>query len=163
MATTITGKLNKPANEFQAGESTGFGIRIGVKYYDRQTKDNQWTNYSAVIFAKAPAQIDFYRQALVENSIVEVTCEQLKVDSFDGNNGPVLTIDMLNAKLGFVHTTGAPAQQQQGQAQQGFQQVPQPQGGFQQQTAPKGGFQQQGQAQPHYQQAGPDIGDGPAY
>ena len=133
MATTITGKLNKPANEFQAGESTGFGIRIGVKYYDRQTKDNQWTNYSAVIFAKAPAQIDFYRQALVENSIVEVTCEQLKVDSFDGNNGPVLTIDMLNAKLGFVHTTGAPAQQQQGQAQQGFQQVPQQQGGFQQQ------------------------------
>ena len=138
MATTITGKLNKPANEFQAGESTGFGIRIGVKYYDRQTKDNQWTNYSAVIFAKAPAQIDFYRSALVENSIVEVTCEQLKVDSFDGNNGPVLTIDMLNAKLGFVHTTGAPAQQQapaqQGQVQQGFQQAPQQQGGFNQGT-----------------------------
>jgi len=147
MATTITGKLNKPANEFQAGESTGFGIRIGVKYYDRQTKENQWTNYSAVIFAKAPAQIDFYRQALVENSIVEVTCEQLKVDSFDGNNGPVLTIDMLNAKLGFVHTTGAPAQQaapsQQSQAQQGFQQAPQQQGGFQQQPQ-QGGFQQQG-------------------
>ena len=141
MSTTITGKLNKSANEFQAGESTGFGIRLGVKYYDRQSKENQWSNYSAVVFAKAPAQIDFYRQALVEGSIVEVTCEQLKIDSFDGQNGPVLTIDMLNAKLGFVHTAGAPQQQQQPQ----YQQAPPQQQGFQQ-------AQQQPQQQPQQQQ-----------
>lgn len=43
MATTVTIKLNKPANVFQAGESTGFGIRGGVRYYDRETKQNEWT------------------------------------------------------------------------------------------------------------------------
>ncbi len=132
MATTITGKLAKAANQFQAGESTGFGIRLGVKYRDPKTKQDEWTNYSAVIFAKAPGQIQFYQSALVENSIVEVTCDQLKIDSFDGNNGPVLSIDMLNARLGYVYSQ---------------QQVSAPQinnGGFQQQApAQQGGFQQQ--------------------
>ena len=37
MATTVTGKLNQAASIFQAGESTGFGLRIGVQYYDRET------------------------------------------------------------------------------------------------------------------------------
>ncbi|MCP4267998.1 MAG: hypothetical protein GY777_20910 [Candidatus Brocadiaceae bacterium] len=142
MATTITGKLTKAANQFQAGESTGFGIRLGVKYRDPKTKQDEWTNYSAVIFAKAPGQIQFYQSALVENSIVEVTCDQLKIDSFDGNNGPVLSIDMLNARLGYVYSqqqVSAPqinngGFQQQAPAQQsgGFQQqAPQQQGGFQ--------------------------------
>ena len=45
MATTITGKLNKAATQFQAGESTGFGLRLGVKYYDRESKMEQWCNY----------------------------------------------------------------------------------------------------------------------
>ncbi len=149
MATTITGKLTKAANQFQAGESTGFGIRLGVKYRDPKTKQDDWTNYSAVIFAKAPGQIQFYQNALIEGSIVEVTCDQLKVDSFDGNNGPVLSIDMLNARLGYVFSqqqVNAPQinnggyQQNQQQAPQ--QQAPQQQGGFQQQQAPQqGGFQ----------------------
>ena len=68
-----------------------------------KTKQDEWTNYSAVIFAKAPGQVQFYQSALVEDSIVEVTCDQLKIDSFDGNNGPVLSIDMLNARLGYAH------------------------------------------------------------
>ncbi|HHZ70465.1 MAG TPA: hypothetical protein EYN54_09380, partial [Methylococcaceae bacterium] len=72
MATTITGKLNKPANVFQAGESTGFGIRLGVKYRDPKTKEDAWCNYSAVIFAKSAGQIQFYQNALIEGSIVEV-------------------------------------------------------------------------------------------
>jgi len=70
MSTTITGKLNKTATQFQAGDSTGFGVRIGVKYYDRETKQSEWTNYECVIFAKAQAQIQFYQQALVEGSIL---------------------------------------------------------------------------------------------
>ena len=140
MATTITGKLNKAANQFQAGESTGFGIRLGVKYRDPKTKQDEWTNYSAVIFAKAPGQVQFYQSALVEDSIVEVTCDQLKIDSFDGKNGPVLSIDMLNARLGYVYS------QQQVNAPQmnngGFQQAPQQQG-------------YQSQPNPTYQQATP--------
>lgn len=168
MATTITGKLNKPANIFQAGESTGFGIRLGVKYRDPKTKEDAWCNYSAVIFAKSAGQIQFYQSALIEGSIVEVSAEQLKIDSFQGKDSVILSIDMLNARLGYVYTAqGAPQQQQsqggfqqQAPAQQGgyFQQAPQPQGqsqgGFQQQAPQQqqGGFGQQ-QQQPSQQLA----------
>ena len=125
MSTTITGKLNKAANQFQAGESTGFGIRLGVKYRDPKTKQDEWTNYQAVIFAKAPGQVKFYQDVLIEGSVIEVSCEQLKIDSFDGTNGPMLSVDMLNAKLGYVHTGQQPAQQQQAPQQQYQQQAPQ--------------------------------------
>ena len=148
MATSITGKLNKQANVFQAGESTGFGIRLGVKCRNPKTKADEWANYSAVIFAKSPGQIEFYQSALVEGSIVEVSCEALLIDNFAGKDGPVLSLEMINAKLGYVHTGQAPQQQQ------GYQQVPQQQsynqppqqGGFMPQQAPQqqnNGFQQQ--------------------
>ncbi len=137
MATTITGKLNKPANVFQAGDSTGFGIRLGVKYRDPKTKEDAWCNYSAVIFAKSAGQIQFYQNALIEGSIVEVSAEQLKVDSFQGKDGVILSIDMLNARLGYVHTA-------QGAPQQGFQQAPQQQ--YNQAPPQQQGFQQ---AQPN--------------
>lgn len=130
MSTTITGKLNKPANQFQAGESTGFGIRLGVKYRDPKTKQDEWTNYQAVIFAKAPAQIQFYQNVLIEGAVIEVSCEQLKIDSFDGSNGPMLSIDMLNAKLGYVHS----GQQQAAQQPQQYQQAPAQQQNYQQQA-----------------------------
>jgi hypothetical protein len=132
MATTITGKLNKSANQFQAGENTGFNINVGVRYYDRETKSDQWTNYSAVIFAKAPAQIQFYQQVLVEGAVVEVSGDKLKIRQFQGQNGLSLSIELLDAKLGFVH---APQQtqpqyvQHKGNPQQqpqaaGYQQTP---------------------------------------
>jgi len=157
MSTTITGKLNKPANQFQAGESTGFGIRLGVKYRDPKTKQDEWTNYSAVIFAKAPAQVQFYQNVLVEGSVIEVSCEQLKIDSFDGQNGPMLSIDMLNARLGYVHSASQPAQQQQPQqyAQQPQQQPQQQQ--YVQNGAPLNPQQVQ---QQQYNQNNPQTGSG---
>ena len=156
MATTITGKLNKPANMFQAGESTGFGIRLGVKYRDPKTKEDSWCNYSAVIFAKSAGQIQFYQNALIEGSIVEVSAEQLKVDSFQGDNGAILSIDMLNARLGYVHTAqGAPQQQQQNNNQGHNNNQQQNQGGFggQQQQAPQQQAPQQQQQQQYTQQS----------
>lgn len=156
MATTVTGKLNKQATQFQAGDSTGFGIRLGVKFYDRETKSDAYTNYEAVVFAKAPAQVQFYQSALVEGAVVEVTGEKLKIRQFQGNNGLSLSIELLDAKLGFVYAPqaaqqqrAAPQQQQQRQQpQQGYNtmqnsQVPQPR------QAPAQGYQgqmpQQGQ------------------
>ncbi len=136
MAISITGKLNKAANQFQAGESTGFGVRLGVRYYDRETQQNEYTNYEAVIFAKAPAQVQFYQQALVEGSVIELSGTTQKIKSFDGQNGQVLSIEIHDAKLGFVHTSNQPQQQQAPQQQ--YQQ-PQQQ---QQYSAPQ---QQQGQ------------------
>jgi single-strand DNA-binding protein len=158
MSTTITGKLNKPANQFQAGESTGFGIRLGVKARNPKTKQDEWCNYSATIFAKSPGQIQFYQQALVEGSVIEVTCEQQLIESFDGQNGTVLSITMINARLGYVHTgQQAPQQQQGGYQHQVPQQYQQPQP--RQQQAPqrqqyqKQAPQQQQQAPMNNQQA----------
>ena len=122
MATTVTGKLNQAARTFQAGNSTGFSIRIGVKYRDPKTKQDEWTNYQAAIFASTPAQVNFYQSALVEGSIVEVHAENLRVNSYDGQNGQVLSIDMLNARLGFVYSPQGQAPQQQQQQQQASQQ-----------------------------------------
>jgi len=113
MATTITGKLNKDASQFQAGESTGFGIRLGVKYYDRETKADAWTNYEAVVFAKAPAQVQFYQQVLVKDSVVEVSGDKIKIRQYQGNSGLSLSVEILEAKLGavFAAQASAPAQQ----------------------------------------------------
>ena len=160
MSTTITGKLNKAASQFQAGESTGFGIRLGVKYYDRETKADAFTNYEAVVFAKAPAQIQFYQSALVEGAIVEVSGDKLKIRQFQGNNGLSLSIELLDAKLGavFAPQGQAPQQPQQRQAQQpaqapqqGYNQAPRPAPAqYNQQPAP-----QYGQQQPQMQSRAP--------
>ena len=141
MAISITGKLNKAANQFQAGESTGFGVRLGVRYYDRETQQNEYTNYEAVIFAKAPAQVQFYQQALVEGSVIELSGTTQKIKSFDGQNGQVLSIEIHDAKLGFVHTGNQPQQQQQ----QGWGQQPQQQRAPQQQQQQYDAPQQQQQ------------------
>lgn len=152
MSTTITGKLNKDARVFQAGDSTGFGMSIGVKYYDRKTKSNEWTNYKVAVFAKVEGQVNFYTSSLVAGSVVEVSAQNCKIDSFQGNDGPVISIELLDAKIGFIHTSDAqqappqtkkrppkqrPQQPQQYQPQgaQGQGQSQQPQAGQQQQQA----------------------------
>lgn len=140
MAHTITGKLNKAATQFQAGESTGFGLRLGVKFYDRATKADAWTNFEAVVFAKAPAQVKFYQDALVEGAIVEISGDKLAIKQFQGQNGLSLSIELLDAKLGFVHSPNQqPQQQPQRQAQQPQQGYQQPQ----QRQAPPQGYQGQ--------------------
>ena len=100
MATTITVKLNKAANEFQAGESIGFGINAGVQVYNHKTKAKEWTNYKAAIFARQSAQIEFYRSSLIEGAIVEITAPHERIDSYEGKNGLSLTIELIDAKLG---------------------------------------------------------------
>lgn len=152
MATAIVGKLNKDAKQFQAGESIGFAIGIGVKYYDRETKSDAWTNYSCVIFAKQQRQIEFYQSALVAGSIVEVTGQKLAIKQFQGNNGLSLSIELLDASIGFIGTAGAPQAQGNQPQQQGYQQQPQQRqqqngyaqasGGMQRpQQQPQGGYQ----------------------
>ncbi len=141
MSHTITAKLNQAAREFANDKGITFFVSLGEKNYDFKTKQNVWTNYDAALFAK-DAQIQFYRDMLVENAIVSVSGTGLIVDASDPQYKPKLIIQ--DAKLGFVSNGGAP---QQGQQQQsGFQQQPQQQGGFQQapQQQSQPGFQQQG-------------------
>lgn len=122
MTTTVTGKLNQAASEFQAGESTGFGIRLGVQYYDREAKSKQWTNYECALFSKNSNQVDFLRGNLVEGAIVEVTGQQLKIKQFDGQNGLKLSLELIDAKLGYVHSGQAQAPQQPAQQAPQYQQ-----------------------------------------
>lgn len=145
MAHSITGKLNKAASEFQAGESIGFGIRLGEQYYDRDTKQKAWTNYEGVIFAKAPQQIQYYRDVLTEGSVIEVSCKQLKIKQFNGQNGAVFSLEMIDCDLGYTHSSIP-----NGQAaapQQSYQQAPQyaqqPQYQQPQQPIQHGGYNQQ--------------------
>lgn len=152
MATTVTFKLNKDATQFQAGDSMGFGIRGGVKFYDRQTKQDDWCNYEAVIFAKQQKQVEFYQSALVAGSIVEVTGQKQRIKQFQGNNGLSLSIELLDASIGFIGTAGAP----QAQGNQPQQQRPQ-QNGYAQAS---GGMQRpQQQRQPVYNEPPMDFSD----
>lgn len=99
MAPSITVRLNKPAREFQAEENIGFNIRAGVQYYwPSDKKKEEWTSYSANVFAKPGDQADFYRSVLVEGSVVEITGENIKVDVYQGQNGQSITLELLNAK-----------------------------------------------------------------
>lgn len=136
MGHTVTGKLNKAANQFQAGESVGFGIRIGVKAYNRETQQDEWTNYEAAVFAKKPNQIQFYQNALVEGAIVSISCETLTIKRFQGNQGEIISLAMNNATLEYVHN---PNQQPMQQA---------PIGGMQPYQQPQQRYQQQPQQQP---------------
>ena len=104
MSISVTGKLNKAANQFQIGESKGFGVRVGVKFYNRETKAQEWTNYEAVVFAKAGAQSDFFESALVEGSVVEVSGSGGQIKTWESTNGPVHSIAILDAKIGHVLT-----------------------------------------------------------
>lgn len=154
MAHSVVLKLNKPANEFPAGDGIGFSVRGGVQYFDHKTKQKEWANYSAVIFAKAQGQIDFYRSALVEGAIVEVGGKTQKVDVYEGGaNGPSYTIELLDAWLGSINNPNQ--QQAQGfapqgqQPQQGYSQpAQQPQQPMQQ---PNQGYVQQSGGAPQQQ------------
>lgn len=130
MGHTVTGKLNKAANQFQAGESAGFGIRIGVKAYNRETQQDEWTNYEAAIFSKQQNQIQFYQNALVEGAIVSINCETLTIKRYQGNLGESLSLGMNNARLEYVNNPN-----QQPMNQGGYQQP-------QQQMQSQGGYQQ---------------------
>lgn len=157
MSVTVTGKLNKAATQFQAGESVGFGVRLGVKYYDRESKTEQYCNYEAVVFAKAPTQVQFYQQALIEGAIVEVSGDKQRIKQFQGASGLNLSIEILDARLGavFAPQGQAPQQPQQRPTQQPAQQ---PQQGYNQAPRPAQGNHNQAQ-NPYPQQ--PDFNQPP--
>ncbi|ELV7719557.1 hypothetical protein SHT23_005616, partial [Escherichia coli] len=78
-------------------------------------KKKEWTNYSAVVFAKPGAQADYYRSVLVEGGIVEITGENIRVDVYQGQNGQSITLELLNAKIGFAASGNGPQQQSSNQ------------------------------------------------
>jgi len=123
----------------QDQQSTMFIIELAEVIKERDGSKS-YTNYSAAIFAKSPAQIDYYHTSLVEGNFVVVTGEKLKVDVSESNGKQYIKLQVENARLegsGYIENN-----QQQG----GYQSPPQqqaPQGGYQQQAPQHGGYQQQ--------------------
>ena len=122
----IHGELRKPpfikTGCGQDGQSTMFIIELSEMIKDRQTGEKTYTNYSAAIFAKSPAQIDYYNTSLVEGNFVVVNCEKLKVDVNENNGKQYIKLQMENARLEgakYIESTN------QGQQQGGF--IPQQQ------------------------------------
>jgi len=129
----------------QGNEATMFIIELSEMIKDRQTGEKLYTNYSAAIFAKTPAQIDYYNTSLVEGNYVVVNCEKLKVDVSESNGKQYIKLQMENARLeGAKYIEAKQGGFQQAPAQQQYQQQAPAQGGFQQQAPQQqGGFQQQ--------------------
>lgn len=145
---SITGKLNKPAREFQNANGTTFFVGLGEKNYDFKKGENVWTNYDAALFAKG-GQVEFYRSALVEGAIISVSGTGLILDLSNTQYPKAMIQD---AKLGFVDSPSQGGQQQQQQ-----QQVQQPQ------RAPQQPVQQQQQQMAPAYQAPPQQSQQPAY
>lgn len=112
MGHSVTIRLNKPANIFVAGDATGISVRGGVKYYDRDAKSELYTNYEAVIFSSNAEQIQFYRNALIEGAIVEISAHNQRVKKFQGNNDLIITIELLDARFGLIGQSAARPQAQ---------------------------------------------------
>jgi len=133
----------------QDGQSTMFIVELSEVIKDRQTGENKYTNYSAAIFAKSPAQIGYYTTSLVEGNFIVVNCEKLKVDISESNGKQYIKLQMENARLeGAKYIEN---NQQQG----GFQQQAPQQGGYAPQQ--QGGFQQPQQQAGHAQQTSQHI------
>tara|TARA_R110002051_G_scaffold99868_1_gene170281 strand:- start:1605 stop:2069 length:465 start_codon:yes stop_codon:yes gene_type:complete len=128
----------------QDGQSTMFIVELSEVIKDRQTGENTYTNYSAAIFAKSPAQIGYYTTSLVEGNFIVVNCEKLKVDVSESNGKQYIKLQMENARLEGAKYIESNQQQGGYASQQGGyqQQAPQQQGGYQQQPQQQGGYQQ---------------------
>lgn len=163
MSHSITVRLNKAASAFAAGDSTGFGLSGGVKYYDRESKTEKYTNYEAVVFVSnnSPGQLDYYRNSLVENAIVEISGPKQAIKQFQGQHGPRITIEILEAKLGFIGQGLAPAGNAQQQQQQNQRQSSHPQQGSYNQEQNSHHHQLQGDQQHNYSQQPPAYGNQP--
>ena len=128
MAHSVTGRLNKSARQHKNQSGVTFFVTVGEKNYNHKTKQAEWTNYDAALFAK-DTQVQFYTDNLVENAIISVSGTGLLIQQDpSGQYEPKLILQ--DAKLEFVANDLKRAQQhQQGvsQARQAMQPAPPPQ------------------------------------
>jgi len=148
MSHTVTGKLNKAARQHQNASGTTFFVSIGETNFNYKTKQNEWSNYDAALFAK-DSQAAFYSSALIEGTIVSVSGTGLIAINEEQYG---IKLEIQDAKLVYVHSpegaqqTQAAPQQQAPQQQGGHHQPPQQAPAYSQhqaapqQQAPQGGY-----------------------
>lgn len=133
MGITVSGKLNKGANERATNSGDAmFLVSIGKKERDRQNNADVWVNYQAALFAKQGGQADFYRKALQQGAIISVSGTGL-LPRIWGDNNDQVSLSVMDSKLEGAWFSSdqsgiqqqAPQQQQHQQPQQAPQQQPQ--------------------------------------
>ena len=164
MSHIVSGKLRKApfikSGCGPQGDSTMYAIELSEMIKAYNSDEKFYTNYSALFFAKTPAANDFYAKAFAEGSFVVVSCEKLKTDIQQGQDGRTfVNMQMENPRREGARPgsdmVGQPQQQQQGwgQPQQPAPQQQQPQQGYNQ---PQGNMNQPPQ-QGGYQQPNPPV------
>lgn len=153
MAHTVSGKLRKaPFIKTGCGpqqDSTMYVIELSEMIKAYNSDEKFYTNYSCIFFAKTQGANDFYAKAFAEGSFVVVSCEKLKTDIQQGQDGRTFVkMQMENARL----ESCLPLSDQGSQPQQGGWGQPQQPA---QQQAP----QQRQQLQPQYNQVPQDFDD----
>ncbi|AUR99184.1 nucleic acid-binding, OB-fold protein [Vibrio phage 1.263.B._10N.286.51.B1] len=149
MAHTVSGKLRKEpfikTGCGPQGDSTMYAIELSEMIKSYNSDEKFYTNYSALFFAKTPAANDFYAKAFAEGSFVVVSCEKLKTDIQQGQDGRTFVkMQMENPRLeGAMPVSDMGGQPQQQQQSWGQPQQPQQAPMQNQQRAP----QQQAQSQ----------------
>lgn len=132
MSHTVSGKLRKaPFIKTGCGpnqDSTMYAIELAEVVKSYNSDEKFYTNYTALFFAKTPAANDFYSKAFAEGSFVVVSCEKLKTDIQQGQDGRTFVkMHMENPRLegSLPLVDQGQSQQQVGYNQPQHQQAPQ--------------------------------------
>ena len=104
MSHTVSGLIRKAPTVKQLAESTMFIGELSEMVKDYKTGEKNYTNYKFMLFAKSEQATAYYTKATAEGSFVVITCEKLKVETFDANSGKTyITLMMDNARLEAAH------------------------------------------------------------
>lgn len=149
MSHTVSGKLRKaPFIKTGCGpqqDSTMYVIELSEMIKAYNSDEKFYTNYSAIFFAKTQGANDFYAKAFAEGSFVVVSCEKLKTDIQQGQDGRTFVkMQMENPRLESFMAASEMGSQ--------------PHGGYQQPAQQKAPQQRQ-PAQPQYNEPHMDFDD----
>ena len=64
MGHTVTARLQRPANEHAGQQGVTFFVELGVQAFNHKTKQKEWSNYSAALFAKSLGRLTFIVERL---------------------------------------------------------------------------------------------------
>ena len=99
--------------------------QLDFQFYNFSTKQKEWTNYEATVFCKSDQQVGYYKKALVEGSIIQISADTAFIKEYNGNHS--IGLNDCKIQILYMNESAQPAQRTQ---------TPPAQPAYQQQTAP---------------------------
>jgi len=100
----IAWKLREDAKEIETAGGTGFAVRLGERYYNRETKKTLYNNYEVVLFANTVLKAQLYRDTLIKGSVIQVMGNESIPKIFRKKDGSLgISFSLTDAKLGFIY------------------------------------------------------------